>query len=81
MLIKVRSRGRITLPKALREAMNIKLGDLVTLTPVDDFLMIRPATESLSDDDTISVDKSQDFVTIRKEGEQRPAKNAIDSQE
>lgn len=65
MLVKVSSKGQITLPKAIREALGIKPGDTIVITRKDDDIVLHPVTETLFDlRGTIQVDGPQDFDAV-----------------
>lgn len=80
MLVKVGPRGQITLPKSLRQRMNIKPGDSVTLTEIDDYVMLRPVTKTLFDMvGSISVDGPLDFDAIQEEIKEHVAEKVMRS--
>ena len=49
MLVKVSAKGQITLPKNIRQNLNIKPGDSVAITQRDDELVLTPITKTLFD--------------------------------
>ncbi len=68
MLVKVSAKGQITLPKDVREALNIQPGDSIAITRVDDHLELRPVTATLFDMIGIHpVDGPIDFQALREE--------------
>ena len=71
MLVKVSAKGQITLPKALRDALNIQAGDSIALTKIDDHVELRPVTKTLFDMIGIMpVDGPLDFQALREETKQ-----------
>lgn len=65
MLVKVSSKGQITLPKTIREALGIKPGDTIVVTQKDDDIVLHPVTETLFDlRGIIQVNGLQDFDAI-----------------
>ena len=46
MQIQIRTRGRITLPKSWREANHIKAGDIITLTSLENRVILMRAQPS-----------------------------------
>ena len=65
MLVKVSSKGQITLPKAIREAMGIKPGDTIVVSQKNDDIVLHPVTATLFDlRGSIKVDGPQDFDAI-----------------
>lgn len=82
MLVKVGPRGQITIPKSLRNMMSLKPGDSVTLTMIDDYVMLRPVTETLFDmRGSIPVDGPQDFDAIRDRVRQLVAEDVVKGME
>jgi len=80
MLVKVGPRGQITIPKSLRKWMNIKPGDSVTLTTIDDYVMLRPVTKTLFDMvGSIPVDGPLDFDALQEEIKQHVADKVMRS--
>ncbi|MFQ5400362.1 MAG: AbrB/MazE/SpoVT family DNA-binding domain-containing protein [Anaerolineae bacterium] len=80
MLVKVGPRGQITIPKSLRKRMNIKPGDSVTLTMIDDYVMLRPVTKTLFDMvGSIPVDGPLDFDVLQEEIKQHVADKVMRS--
>ncbi len=68
MLVKVSAKGQITLPKALRDALDIQPGDNIAVTQVDDHVELRPITKTLFDMiGIIPVDGPIDFQVLREE--------------
>lgn len=71
MLLKVSSKGQITLPKAIRDALDIQPGDSIAITQVDDHVELRPVRTTLFDMVGImSVDRPIDFQLLREETKQ-----------
>ena len=68
MLVKVSAKGQITLPKALRNVMDIQPGDSIALTQIDDHVELRPVTKTLFDMvGVMPVDGPLDFQALREE--------------
>lgn len=71
MLLKVSAKGQITLPKAMRDALDIKPGDSIAITQVGDHVELRPVTTTLFDMvGIIPVDGPIDFQLLREETKQ-----------
>ncbi|MEM8859592.1 MAG: AbrB/MazE/SpoVT family DNA-binding domain-containing protein [Chloroflexota bacterium] len=45
--IKLRERGQLTIPQAVREQLATKKGDLMTLVQIDDLIILTPKTLKL----------------------------------
>jgi AbrB family looped-hinge helix DNA binding protein len=79
MLVKVSTKGQITLPKDLRQSLGIEPGSSVMISRRDDVLVLRPVTETLFDlIGSIPVEGSQDFALIREEIRQYVAEKAME---
>ena len=66
------TRGRVTIPIAIREKLQLKQGDRVAFVRIGDDVFMRPVKDTLLDKmGTIPVDKPQDFGEIREETKRR----------
>lgn len=82
MLVKVSTRGQITLPKSIRRALGIKPGDSIALTAVDDYVMLRPVTQTLFDMvGILPTNGPLDFDELHEEMKQHVADKVLGSQE
>ena len=82
MLVKVSTRGQITLPKSIRRALGIKPGDSVALTAVDDYVMLRPVTKTLFDMvGILPANGPLDFDELQEEMKQHVVDKVLGSQE
>jgi AbrB family looped-hinge helix DNA binding protein len=78
MLAKVSAKGQITLPKALRDMMNIQPGDNISVTPMNDHIELRPVTKTLFDVVGIMpVDGPLDFQALREETQRYVAEKVM----
>lgn len=67
-LTRVSTRGRVTIPKDLREKLQLKQGDKVAFVRIGDDVYMQPMKETLLDKmGAIPVDGPQDFEKIREE--------------
>ena len=63
----VGQRGQITLPKEIRNMINIKAGDQLAFIIIGDHIMVQPLTDSILQlRGSIQVDGPQDFEDIRR---------------
>ena len=78
-LTRVSTRGRVTIPKEIREKLQLEQGDRVAFVRIGDDIYMQPVKDTLLDKmGTISVDGPQDFEKIREETIRRkrdPIKN------
>ena len=66
------TRGRVTIPVAIREKLQMKQGDRVAFVRIGDDVFMRPVKDTLLDKmGTIPVDGPQDFEKIRVETKRR----------
>lgn len=61
-------RGQITLPRAIREWLNLQEGDHIIFTRRDDDVILRPVQRTLLDlRGSVPVTEPQDFDAIRRQ--------------
>lgn len=78
MLVKVSSKGQITLPKSIREAMGIKPGDTIVITQKENNIVLHPVTETLFElRGSIEVDGPQDLDAILEKAKKSVAADVI----
>ncbi len=67
-LVRVSTRGRVTIPKEIREKLQLEKGDRVAFVRIGDEVYMQPVKDTLLDKmGTIPVDGPQDFDKIREE--------------
>jgi AbrB family looped-hinge helix DNA binding protein len=67
-LTRVSTRGRVTIPKEIREKLQLKQGDRVAFVRIGDDVYMQPVKNTLLDKmGTTPVDGPQDFEKIREE--------------
>lgn len=67
-LARVSTRGRVTIPKEIREKLQLEQGDRVAFVRIGNDVYLQPVKDTLLDKmGTIPVDGPQDFEKIRKE--------------
>jgi antitoxin PrlF len=49
MLITMSSKGQITIPKSVRESLNLETGDTIALIQVDDEIVLKPVKKNIFD--------------------------------
>jgi AbrB family looped-hinge helix DNA binding protein len=77
---KVGRRGQLTLPKEIREQLEIEEGQRVAFVKRGGAITLLPLNESLSDHyGSIEVDGPQDFNAIRVEVRRRKAQERVDA--
>jgi len=77
---KVGRRGQLTLPKAIRDQLEIEEGQRVAFVKRDGAITLLPLNESLSDHyGSIEVDGPQDFDALRAEARHRNAQSQVDN--
>ncbi len=82
MMVTVGSRGQITLPKSLRQRMRIKPGDSITLTEIDDYIMLRPITDTIFDlRGVVLISRPQDLADVREKARQLVAEDVVKGME
>jgi AbrB family looped-hinge helix DNA binding protein len=80
MLVTVGPRGQITIPKALRQTLNIHPGDRLVLIQVGDEIKLRPVKKSIFDlQGTLSLDEPIDFDTMREKVKEHVTKKVMES--
>ncbi len=66
------TRGRVTIPKEIREKLELKQGDRVAFVRIGDDVFMRSVKDTLLNKmGTIPVDGPQDFGEIREETKRR----------
>jgi len=67
-LRKISSRGRVTIPKEIREKLGLRPGDRVEFIKKEGVLLLQPVKRDfLSLMGSVEVDGRQDFAEVRKE--------------
>lgn len=67
-LVRMSTRGRLTIPKKIRDSLGIKPGDTVAFIATEGALLIQPIRNSLGDQlGSVEVDGPQDFNKVREE--------------
>lgn len=67
-LVRMSTRGRVTIPKKIRDSLGIKPGDTVAITLKDGVILIQPVKSSLEDQHgRVEADGPQDFNKVREE--------------
>ena len=67
-LTRVSTRGRVTIPKEIREKLHLEQGDQVAFVQIGDDVYMQPVKDTLLDKmGIIPVDGLQDFGEVRKE--------------
>jgi AbrB family looped-hinge helix DNA binding protein len=80
MLVTVGPRGQITIPKALRQTLNIHPGDRLVLIQVGDEIKLRPVKKSIfALQGTLSLDEPIDFDTMREKVKEHVTKKVMES--
>ena len=68
VVTKVGRRGQITIPRAIRQRLEIKEGDRVALVQGKDGVVLQPLTQTILDlRGRVPVSGAQDFTTIRRQ--------------
>lgn len=71
-LTRVSTRGRVTIPKEIREKLQLKKGDRVAFVRIGDDIYMQPVKDNLLDQQgKVFVSGPQDFNEVRKETIQR----------
>ena len=72
---RVSTRGRVTIPKKIREELQLKRGDRVAFVRVGEDVYLQPLKDTLLDKmGTIPVDGPQDFDEVREEVKRKRSK-------
>jgi AbrB family looped-hinge helix DNA binding protein len=67
-LVRMSTRGRVTIPKKIRDSLGIKPGDSVAISLKDGVILIQPIKNSLEDQHgSVETDGLQDFNKVREE--------------
>ena len=67
-LVRMSTRGRLTIPKKIRDSLGIKPGDTVAFIATEGALLIQPIRNSLGDQrGSVEADGLQDFNNVREE--------------
>lgn len=67
-LAKLSTRGRVTIPKGIRDKLGLEPGDRVAFVRIGDDIYMQPVKDTMLDKmGTIPVDGPQDFEGIREE--------------
>ncbi len=67
-LVRMSTRGRLTIPKKIRDKIGLKPGDRVTFIAKEGFLLMQPVQGDLKDQmGSADVEGQQDFEKIREE--------------
>ena len=67
-LVRISTRGRLTIPKKIRDSLGIKPGDTVAFIATEGALLMQPIKNSLGNQwGSVEVDGSQDFNSVREE--------------
>ena len=67
-LARMSTRGRVTIPKKIRESLGIKPGDTVAFIATEGALLIQPIRNSLGDQQgSVEAEGPQDFNKVREE--------------
>ena len=68
MLLTLSSKGQITIPKSVREALNLETGDTVALIQVNDEIILKPVKKTIFDlvGSIPSLDKPSNEQEIRE---------------
>ena len=74
-LVRMSTRGRLTIPKKIRDEMGLKPGDWVTITAKEGYLLLQPVKDGLKGQmGSIEMEGRQDFEQIREETKRRRGK-------
>jgi len=75
---KVERRGQLTLPKEIRESLDIEEGQRIAFVKRGGSISLLPLNESLSDHHgSIEVEDPQDFDALRAEARRRKAQECV----
>jgi len=67
-LVRMSTRGRLTIPKKIRDSLGIKPGDAVAFIATEGALLMQPIKNSLGDQrGSVEADGSQDFYSVMEE--------------
>lgn len=67
-LVRMSTRGRLTIPKKIRDSLGIKPGDTVAFIATEGALLMQPIKNSLWDQrGSVEADGSQDLNSVREE--------------
>ena len=67
-LVRMSTRGRVTIPKKIRDSLGIKPGDSVAISLKDGVILIQPIKNCLEDQrGSVEADGPQDFNKVREE--------------
>lgn len=67
-LVRMSTRGRLTIPKKIRDELGLKPGDRVTFTAKQGFILMQPAKDDINNQiGIVTVDGRQDFEEVRQE--------------
>lgn len=68
IIVRIGRRGQITIPRQVRQALNLQEGDTLAVIPEGGQAILKPILQSLLDlRGSIQVSEPQDFDAIRKE--------------
>lgn len=77
IIVRIGRRGQITIPRQVRQALNLQEGDTLAVIPEGGQAILKPITQSLLDlRGSIQVSGPQDFEAIRTEVIAQRAKRA-----
>ena len=66
-LVRMSTRGRLTIPKKIRDSLGIKPGDTVAFIATEGALLIQPIRNNLGDQrGSVEADGLQDFNKVRE---------------
>ena len=67
-LVRMSTRGRLTIPIKIRDSLGIKPGDTVAFIATEGALLMQPIKNSLGDQrGSVGADGPQDFNSVREE--------------
>jgi AbrB family looped-hinge helix DNA binding protein len=79
-IAKVERGGRLTLPKAIREDLDIEAGHRVAFVKRGGAISLLPLNESVSDHyGSITTDEPQDFDSLRSEARRQQGQTRVNS--
>ena len=78
--VRVRHRGQITLPRTIRNRLDLKEGDQIAFLERGDEIVLLPLTKSLLDlRGSVSVSGPQDFDEVRRQTIETHVREAMDN--